>query len=70
MVSIVQFNVATSGRIEACRPPLRRRPGETTRQLLERAKRDHHGITMPVHRLSELDAPPQHTDPHPGKGAP
>ncbi|MGV0636258.1 hypothetical protein ABQE69_17265 [Mycolicibacillus trivialis] len=70
MVSIGQFNVATPGRIEACRPPLRRHPGESTRQLLERAKRDHHGITMPVHGLTDLDAPSPDTDPHPGKGAP
>ncbi|WP_156628659.1 hypothetical protein [Mycobacterium sp. 1274756.6] len=70
MVSIGGFNVATPGRIAACQPPLRRRPGETTRQLLDRAVRDHHGITIPARWLTDLDATPEDTDPHPRKGTP
>ena len=52
------FNLATLDQVEPCVPPIRRRPDETTRQLIERAMRENHGYTVPGRWLADLDAIP------------
>jgi len=37
VISTASFNLATLDKVEPCKPPIRRRPTETTRQLIERA---------------------------------
>jgi hypothetical protein len=50
------FNLATLNKVEPCKPPIRRRPTETTRQFIERAMRENHGYTVPARWLADLDA--------------
>ncbi|MGH3960835.1 hypothetical protein [Mycobacterium sp.] len=52
------FNLAKLDQVEPCKPPIRRRPTETTRQFIERAMRDYHGYTVPERWLADLDAIP------------
>jgi hypothetical protein len=52
------FNLATLNEVESCKPPIRRRPTETTRQFIERAMRENHGYTVPARWLADLDAVP------------
>jgi hypothetical protein len=46
VISGASFNLATLDQVERCTPPIRRRPTETTRQLIERAMRENHGYTV------------------------
>jgi hypothetical protein len=58
VISSGSFNLATLDRVEPCKPPIRRRPTETTRQFIERAMRENHGYTVPVRWLADPDAIP------------
>jgi len=58
VISGGSFNLATLDTVEACVPPIRRRPTETTRQFIERAVRENHGYTVPARWLADLDAIP------------
>jgi hypothetical protein len=49
---------ATLDKVEPCKPPIRRRPTDTTRQFIERAMRENHGYTIPARWLADLDAIP------------
>jgi hypothetical protein len=52
------FNLATLNKVEPCKPPIRRRPTETTRQFIERAMRENHGYMVPARWLADLDGLP------------
>jgi len=41
-----------------CKPPIRRRPTETTRQFIERAMAENHGYTVPARWLADPNAIP------------
>ena len=58
VISGGSFNLATLDKVELCKPPIRRRPTETTRQFIERAMRENHGYTVPQHWLADLDVIP------------
>jgi hypothetical protein len=58
VISGGSFNLATLDQVEACKPPIRRRPTETTRQFIERAMRQNHGYTVPARWLADLDVIP------------
>jgi hypothetical protein len=58
VISSGSFNLATLNKVEPCKPPIRRRPTETTRQFIERAMRENHGYTVPARWLADLDAIP------------
>jgi hypothetical protein len=58
VISIASFNLATLDKVEPCKPRIRRRPTETTRQCIERALRENHGYTVPSRWLADLDAVP------------
>jgi hypothetical protein len=58
VISGGSFNLATLDQVEPCKPPIRRRPTETTRQFIERAMRENHGYTVPARLLADLDAIP------------
>jgi hypothetical protein len=58
VISGSSFNLATLDQVEPCKPPIRRRPTETTRQFIERAMRENHGYTVPARWLADLDAVP------------
>jgi hypothetical protein len=58
VISSGSFNLATLDQVEPCKPPIRRRPTETTRQFIERAMRENHGYTVPERWLADLDAIP------------
>ena len=58
VISGGSFNLATLDKVEPCKPPIRRRPTETTRQFIERAMRENHGYTVPARWLADLDAIP------------
>ena len=52
------FNLAALDRAEPCKPPVHRRPEETTRQVIERAMRENYGFTVPERWVADLDAIP------------
>lgn len=52
------YSLAALDRVAPCVPPIRRRPTETVRQYIERAMRENHGYTVPLHWLEDLDAIP------------
>jgi hypothetical protein len=52
----------------SCKPPIRRRPTETTRQFIERAMRENHGYTVPARWLADLDAIPDGNTGEPESG--
>ncbi|MGO9033173.1 hypothetical protein [Mycobacterium sp.] len=58
VISSGSFNLATLNKVEPCKPPIRRRPTETTRQFIERAMRENPGYTVPARWLADLDAIP------------
>ncbi len=58
VISSGSFNLATLDKVAPCRPPIHRRPTETTRQFIERAMRENHGYTVPARWLADLDAVP------------
>jgi len=58
VISSGSFNLAKLDRVEPCRPPIRRRLTENTRQFIERAMRENHGYTVPARWLADLDAIP------------
>jgi hypothetical protein len=58
VISSGSFNLATLDEVEPCKPPIRRQPTETTRQFIERAMRENHGLTVPGRWLADLDAIP------------
>jgi hypothetical protein len=58
VISSGSFNLATLDEVEPCKPPIRRRATETTRQFIERAMRENHGYTVPARWLADLDAIP------------
>ena len=58
VISGGSFNLATLDKVELCKPPIRRRPTEATRQFIERAMRENHGYTVPQHWLADLDVIP------------
>ena len=58
VISGGSFNLATLEQVEPCKPPIRRRPTETTRQFIERAMQENHGYTVPARWLADLDAIP------------
>jgi hypothetical protein len=58
VISGGSFNLATLDTAEPCKPPIHRRPTETTRQFIERAMREDHGYTVPERWLADLDAIP------------
>jgi hypothetical protein len=62
------FNLARLDQVEPCKPPIRRRPTETTRQFIERAMRENHGYTVPEHWLVDLDAIPDDDTGEPQSG--
>jgi hypothetical protein len=51
VISSGSFNLAVLDEVEACKPPIRRRPTETTRHFIERAMRENHGYTVPARWL-------------------
>ena len=57
-ISSGSFNLARLDQVKPCKPPIRRRPAETTRQFIERAMRENHGYTVPARWLADLDAVP------------
>jgi hypothetical protein len=58
VISGGSFNLATLDQVQPCKPPIRRRPTETTRQFIGRAMRENHGYTVPQYWLVDLDAIP------------
>ena len=56
VISGGSFNLATLDQVVPCKPPIRRRPAETTRQFIKRAMRENHGYTVPARWLADLDA--------------
>ena len=58
VISGGSFNLATLDQVQPCKPPIRRRPTETTRRFIERAMRENHGYTVPARWLADLDAIP------------
>jgi hypothetical protein len=54
--------------VEACKPLIRRRPTESTRQFIERAMRENHGYTVPARWLADLDAIPDGDTGEPASG--
>ena len=58
VISSGSFNLAALDQVQPCKPPIRRRPTETTRQFIERAMRENHGYTVPARWLADLDAIP------------
>ena len=58
VISGGSFNLATLDQVEPCKPPIRRRPAETSRQFIKRAMRENHGYTVPARCLADLDAIP------------
>src|SRR6478609_5992120 len=61
VISGGSFNLATLDQVVPCKPPIRRRPAETTRQFIKRAMRENHGYTVPARWLADLDAVPAAT---------
>ena len=68
VISGGSFNLATLDQVQPCKPPIRRRPTETTRQFIERAMRDNHGYTVPARWLADLDAIPDDDTAEPKSG--
>jgi hypothetical protein len=68
VISGGSFNLATLDQVEPCKPPIRRRPTETTRQFIERAMRENHGYTVPASWLADLDAVPDDDTGEPQSG--
>jgi hypothetical protein len=58
VISGGSFNLATLDEVEPCKPPIHRRPTETTRQFIERAMPENHGYSLPARWLADLDAIP------------
>jgi hypothetical protein len=58
VISSGSFNLTTLDKVEPCKPPIRRRPTETTRQFIERTMRENRGYTVPARWLADLDAIP------------
>jgi hypothetical protein len=58
VISSGSFNLAPLDKVEPCKPPIRWRPTETTRQFIGRAMRENHGYTVPARWLADLDAIP------------
>jgi len=69
VISSSWFNLATLDKVEPCKPPIRRRPTETTRQFIERAMRENYGYTVPARWLADLDAIPDGDTGEPESGS-
>jgi hypothetical protein len=68
VISSGSFNLATLDKVKPCKPPIHRRPTETTRQFIERAMEENHGYTVPARWLADLDSIPDGDNAEPQSG--